>query len=124
MSGMKDQIGDCLFGDLFTRHTDPSTSHKAADKAKRGVTAAKRKVLLIHGTAALGLVDGELLAKWKLRWPGVKESVPRKRRGDLVRDGLVCDSGIKRTFEKCECIVWTLTKAGREAFMKLQQQED
>jgi hypothetical protein len=119
---MKDLFGDIpepRRGDRFTRHTDPSTSHKAARKARFGVTEAKKKVILLLGVRPL--VDGELLARWKERFGPVKESVPRKRRGDLVEDGLVEATGVRRMFERCECKEWALTSVGREAFQNMIQ---
>jgi len=102
-------------GDSFTRHTDPNTSHLAADKAKHAVTEAKLKVMLL--LVRRPMVDGELLANWREQFGPVKESVPRKRRCDLVGDGFVYFTGTTRIWERCMCKEWGLTRYGREFLM-------
>lgn len=103
---------DSRRGDRFTRHTDPETSHLAAAKIKRKLTLPKRTVL---GLLSYGpLCDNELLARWRENFGSVNDSVPRKRRGDLVADGLVRYAGYTCMYEGSECKVWELTELGRE----------
>lgn len=83
---------DLLTGDgPRARRSDPLQSHVAADKSQETITAVKAAVLLL--VRQKGALDGaelnELYAARRDRngWPMVHWDSPRKRAGDLHRDG-------------------------------------
>lgn len=109
-------------GDLFgspMRGTAPSvrqdTSIAAGASMPRDrILAVKRKVLLLLSSRPLS--DQELVQRL-----GVPENTLRPRRIELVSDGLVIDSGIRRRTESGrEAIVWCLTEAGAARTRELQ----
>ena len=70
------------------RNTDPFTSHEAyPSEASR--SRVRKQVLSFLTDHPKGLTDEQLLNMCKELDPNVAESSPRKRRGDLVAEGLV-----------------------------------
>jgi len=92
------------------RHTDPDTSHEAAERASAHAEGDRRRVLALlaeHGP----LTDFDLA-----RLTGRKQTSVGVRRGELRDAGLVEQhdrSGVSDTGSPC--IRWTLTSAGRQA---------
>jgi hypothetical protein len=90
------------------RRTDPKTSHDAADSV-RDVTATQEYVLraLRRPRADVELVEAYRNFK---RAPRASESGLRTRRSELVRQGLVRDSGRRIVLESGRAaIVWEKT---------------
>lgn len=118
-----------LFGDdgqPLARHTDPPTSHEAAPSQPRR-TAGQRAVLklLIHHLGGSG-TDPQIEQSYRYvrdcidageeddgTYPRQPPSSLRTRRAELVRAGLVQDSGQRGlTPTGRACVIWTLTDAG------------
>jgi hypothetical protein len=72
------------------RNSDPATS-RAAAVAQDGSAARVRGLVMdiLNYASPDGLTDEELRARCEEIDPYLSESSPRKRRGELVRDGLV-----------------------------------
>ena len=88
------------------RMTDPATSHEAAEAAAATAASDRALVLSLHRQHTAGLTDFELadLADRQQTSLGV-------RRGELVKAGLIRDSGMRRpTPSGASAIVWTLTE--------------
>mgnify|MGYP000066436805 CR=1 FL=1 len=87
------------------RLTDPATSQVARPTAKRR-TQVRDLVLSIHRNRPRGVTDAELCALLPHLTPG---SVI-KRRGELVADGLLVDSGDRRPVKRTgrAAIVWRI----------------
>lgn len=92
-------------GGLFppARHDGPETSHQAARKvAPRTPTMRERVLACIVAAGSRGLTDAE-----GERVSGMRSQSWTPRRGELVKQGRVIDSGERRTTESgCEAIVW------------------
>lgn len=77
------------------RTTDPETSHEAADSVKN-LRAQQFKVLLLFGAFPEGkATDTDLLYRAKEVGLQISDSGLRTRRSELVRRGLVVDTGEK-----------------------------
>lgn len=100
------------------RTTDPDTAHAAAATATEGMTHNQIAVLTALAHAAdRGMIDHEHEAI-----NGLKQDTAGKRRGELVADGLVADSGQRRkTPRGSKAIVWILTPAGHATYRTLQR---
>jgi hypothetical protein len=98
-----------------TRRTDPQTSHDAADRSQATLHATRAAVLRlvsIHGS----LTGSQLNEQYSLLatrndWPKVHFDSPRRRAGELAKDGLLDVSDVPRGTERA----YTLTDAGRKA---------
>lgn len=109
-----------IFTTPVARRNDPSTSHLAADSV-RNVTETHRRILDL--LAAFGDDHDEgLLSTWELMadreegWYPISPSGLRSRRAELVKCGLVVDSGVKaNTKSGRSTIVWTITDEGRRS---------
>lgn len=90
------------------RVTDPATSHAAAVEDTAGKVAhrsgLKRSILaMLTEAGPLGMTDDEIAA----RSPGEDRATVAKRRGDLVKAGLVEATPATRiTRRGCDAIVW------------------
>jgi len=98
------------------RSTDPSTSAMAARAQTTDKVRTEHRVVL-ELLQWESLTDFELAkrASQALGRP-VKQTSIGVRRGELVRLGLVADSGRKGTSDTgSACIIWQITRAGRQA---------
>lgn len=93
----------------YARHTDPQTSHDAAASVTN-LTETKLHILQI---LSLGdRTDEELILKYTIwgannGWKYVSESGIRSRRAELVKAGLIVDSGKRKTLTSGrDAIVW------------------
>lgn len=92
------------------RATDPHTSHvAAASQTAERLSAGQRTVLAaIVNAGRNGLTDFELAER-----TGSKQTSHGKRRGELVRHGLVADTGRTRPSDTgTQAKVWCATTAG------------
>lgn len=112
--------------DLFTpqaRKTDPPTSKAAGKKAtKTGTSELHNRIMFLFRTKVVGLTDDELivlygertnpgLAYLKGEWPSKSPQRIRTARSDLVKVGLLVDSGQTRTSALGnKSVVWDLVK--------------
>lgn len=93
----------------YARETDPQTSHDAAASVKN-LTETKQHILQILSLA--DRTDEELILKYTIwgtnnGWKWVSESGIRSRRAELVKAGLVIDSGKRKTLNTGrEAIIW------------------
>lgn len=85
----------------YQPHSD--TSREAAEKAApRAMTDSQRVLALFQKWPAIGFTDEELI-----RFTGMNPSTARPRRIDLVKAGLVRDSGRRRkTLSGSWAVVW------------------
>lgn len=102
-------LGGHVMEHAYARHTDPQTSHDAAATVKN-ITQTKQHILQI---LSLGdRTDEELISKYKIwgeanGWKPISESGIRSRRADLVKAGLVIDSGKTKTLPTGrQAIIW------------------
>ena len=76
-----------------TRKTDPLTSHLAGDVSAHGLRDAKQRVLQLVSVHApvtgSELNDLYRLTADRLGWPRLGSDSPRKRAGELARDGFL-----------------------------------
>lgn len=89
------------------RRTDPQTSHDAAESVKR-VTDTQSYILqaLRRPRTDIQLVEAYVRIG---KAPRASESGIRSRRAELVRKGLVIDSGVKQVLPSGrKAIVWAL----------------
>jgi len=93
------------------RRTDPRTSHEAASSVKN-LTDTKRAIVLL--VTAEPMTDDTLvhvyqtMARLELA-PSASESGIRSRRAELVRDGLLIDSGARQKLSSGRnAIVWAV----------------
>lgn len=94
----------------FARRTDPSTSHEAAESVEN-LTATQKYVLeaLVRPRTDLELVEAYGYLKLA---PRASESGIRSRRAELVRSGLVVDSGERKKLPSGRrAIVWRRAEA-------------
>lgn len=93
------------------RLTDPATSQVSRPSSSARSRLADKVLERHRKFRTLGLTDDELVRLLKDEKPG---SVI-KRRGELVRDGLLEDSGLRRAVRRTgrAAIVWRVTEAGR-----------
>jgi hypothetical protein len=89
------------------RKTDPQTSHDAADSVKR-VTDTQLYILQALRRPRTDIQLVEAYSKIG-KAPRASESGIRSRRAELVRKGLVMDSGVKQVLPSGRnAIVWAL----------------
>jgi hypothetical protein len=114
---VKDSGMDDLFGP-GARHSDPDTSHKAAERAPSVRAHDRRLVLHEHYEHPDGLTDFELAANL-----GRQQTSVGKRRGELRDIGLIKDTGFTRPAPSgSQAIVWALTPAGWRVMMELNRE--
>lgn len=96
----------------LARSTDPSTSHAAAESVTE-LTVKQAAVLRCLGLYENGLTDQSLVMLYQHHarssdlYPYQSESGIRTRRSELVAQGLVRDSGRRRTTDSGrQAIVW------------------
>ena len=99
----------------FARFTDPQTSHEAAASVKN-ITATQAAILKL--LAAAPMSDEDLIWHYTQQismgadardFPRASESGIRSRRAELVKTGLVKDSGDRRRLGSGRnAIVWTV----------------
>ncbi len=97
---------------LLQKHNPPHNStptNIAAAKAVRATVAQQRgEVYGYFKNAADGLTDEE-----GYEASGINPNAWRPRRGELVRDGMVVDSGRTRaTKSGCKAVVWVVKENG------------
>jgi hypothetical protein len=86
------------------RSTDPETSHDAADSV-RNIRASQIAVLALF--MAGPATDEQLAERAKARRLRISPSGLRSRRSELVRMGMVVDTGEReRTYSNRRTIVW------------------
>jgi hypothetical protein len=93
------------------RMTDPITSHLAADSISKG-ELAKTQILIVSCFAGGPLPDFELVEMFQTLYPNVaSESGIRTRRAELVKLGVVADTGEKVKIPNSGrlAIVWGLS---------------
>jgi hypothetical protein len=80
------------------RTSDPETSHDAARTFSQRVRARVEHIFAGRGQAlSTGLTDEELERVYLSAYGDqTRRDSPRKRRSDLVRDGVLRDTGIRR----------------------------
>lgn len=81
-----------------TRLTDSDTSHAAADKSQRGLSAVRVAVLRIVAATPAGLTGSEINSEYSERvergvLPLVQPDTPRKRAGELAASGYLVRLG-------------------------------
>lgn len=97
-----------LFSVPHARWSDPQTSRQAAESISlTAVSQTQERILTVfkfHGH----LSDEQLEQHFETYWPGTASPQGvRSRRGELVRKGLVLDSGRRGTTKYGRgCIVW------------------
>ena len=91
------------------RTSDPDTSHQAAWSLANASDVQRRVHGILDEAGRRGVDDDALLRTYRAQWLAA-ESSPRKRRNDLVRAGIVIDSGERRLVGKRWRIVWILKK--------------
>lgn len=102
------------------RSTDPGTSHAAAMNARRRLGASQRTVLAaLVRVGDRGLTDFELAAV-----TGRKQTSFGVRRGELVKAGLVRNTGTTRPSDTdSAAAVWAITQAGLDVWNLLPPSE-
>jgi len=89
------------------RGTDPDTSREAAYTVAH-LTEVQQHVLVLFREYR-AMTDEQLLARYLQQYGPIPESTPRKRRCDLTRLQLICDSGRRATLSTGrKGIIWTL----------------
>lgn len=99
-----------------SRRTDPDTSKEAAARQTTDKVRTEHRVVL-------ELLQWESLSDFELAKRAskalgrpIKQTSIGVRRGELVRLGLVADSGRKgKSDTGSACIIWQITRAGRQA---------
>lgn len=87
----------------LARRTDPHTSHEAAESLARRATQRRTVLMILRGLPE-GVTDEELVS---LIGANLSPSGVRTRRHELVEQGLVVDTGIRRkTNSGRSAIVW------------------
>jgi hypothetical protein len=100
----------------YARTTDPFTSHLAAgSQTPERLSAGQRTVLAaLVNAGRRGLTDFELSDR-----TGSKQTSHGKRRGELVRHGLVVDAGLTRPSDTgVSAKVWRVTDLGVEVWRR------
>ena len=94
------------FGSAYARTTDPGTSHAAA-QSMQGSEASRTERLVLQALILQpeGLTTHEMVPLIHMPYESVTPRI-----APLVRQGLVVDSGIRRTGRsRRKCIVWRAT---------------
>jgi hypothetical protein len=98
-----------LFDVPRARRDDPETSKQTADSIPLE-RLTKTPELVIYGLSTHGpATDEELIRVFRNRWPGsrISDQSIRSRRAELVRKGLVRDSGSRRRTQHGQrSVVW------------------
>lgn len=95
----------------LVRSGDLDTSHAAARATAKKLSQTKIKVLLMYGQVyPKELNDGDLNERCCAEFGHRKESSYRKRRGELVRDGYIEDTGRREMWRGSMRAVWRLKK--------------
>lgn len=82
---------------LFLPHNGTAPSIAAAKVAKHGASAQYARMLAIYRQrGASGMTDDEMAEYTERSGEPIKPDAIRPRRGALITDGLVVDSGTKR----------------------------
>ncbi len=108
-----------LFGEPVARHTDPETSHAAADDARR-TCGAGRRIVLKYLTVE-PMTDFELADR-----TGWQQTSIGKRRGECVQAGwvaVVWADGAKLTRPApsgSAALVWQITATGRGKLREIE----
>jgi hypothetical protein len=101
------QVG--LFDAPRARREDPETSKQAADSIPLE-RLTRTQELVIYGLSTHGpATDEELISVFRSRWPGsrISDQSICSRRAELVRKGLVRDSGNRRRTQHGQrSVVW------------------
>lgn len=99
--------------DYLTREDDYDTSEAAAATIAKTLSKRKQLILSVFRDFPDGLTDEELTEEIVRRGhPRGSESGYRKRRTDLLHDGYVHDTGLRRKNSRGQSvIVWALKKA-------------
>ena len=121
-SGAQLRVPMRLLGAIPAHHraraTDPETSLLAAATATAGLT--HNQIVVLTALAAAG--DRGMIDHDHEPLNGLKQDTAGKRRGELVDQGLVVDSGQRRkTPRGAKAIVWTITPAGDVTLRSLQR---
>jgi hypothetical protein len=86
------------------RDNDPDTSQEAGEMIPAVRVTDRERALLAHRAHPDGLTDFELAELM-----GRQQTSAGKRRGELVAQGLICDSGRRRPAPSgAKAIVWVL----------------
>lgn len=92
------------------RMTDPDTSHEAAASAAERAATDRALVLRLHREHTAGLTDFELADL-----AGRQQTSLGVRRGELVKAGLIRNSGLRRPAPSgAAATVWMMTYEGRD----------
>ncbi len=101
------------------RRTDPIESHQAADSitlTKRG--SSRAEVLIIMRDAGVPLTGDQIEEKHEERWRHGRATQHhtgqrlRTARAELVKEGLVAQSGVGKSRHGRNAAVWKLSEAG------------
>lgn len=94
--------------EAHARNTDPDTSHEAAESISPRLRELQRKVLMFAYDYPDGFIDPELNRRFDTHG-----STYRTRRAELVEQGLIRDSGERRTDGGTRRhIIWQITLEG------------
>lgn len=94
-------------GEAYARHSDPHTSHDAAESVRgKEANRLEREILSVLQRHPHGLTNHEISEATGLPW-----NTTSPRIAPLVRKGLVCDTGERRkAATNRACIVWGAVK--------------
>ena len=92
------------------RTSDPDTSHAAAQSlTPETLRLSQTAVLSVLTAYPAGLTDQGLALVYGNRWPAQSESGLRTRRAELVRGGMVVDTGRReRLASGRQAVVWAV----------------
>ena len=109
MSRFKDLLSDVVIRrSPAARASDPDTSHLAAEQNPRIRDNDRARVLAVHAQHPMGLTDHELA-----EFVGRQQTSCGKRRGELMRAGLIEATGQRRAAPSgALCLVWRITPRG------------
>lgn len=79
----------------MVRASDPASSQQAAEVVARHLTRAQSNVLKVFALSPHPITDKELLGLYRELFGACPESTPRKRRVELVGQGLIVQMGVK-----------------------------
>lgn len=103
-----------IFTTPLARNTDPDTSLAAAASVRKVTETHRRILAILLGTGPM--TDEQIGFAWRrLTDEKISPSGLRSRRAELVKSGLVEDSGeVARTESNRATIVWRISDAGRQ----------
>lgn len=102
MGSMKDQLTGIYEPRAYARSADPSTSHEAAAKVTPKLNKIQREVLELFRINR-DMTDLELQCSMQSHG-----STHRTRRAELVKKGLIRDSGRRVKFDGSNRIIWEI----------------